>query len=163
MALTGTVRQAYRGYGVAAVVWAGWSAVWLGTDLRMDPATVGYGWLAIAAVGAVLGVTMVTMRYHDGYDLFREDRRTVRRFEDHSLSGTPLHIYVGGMGAWSVLTVAWLTGVVGTVGASVVGYGWFAIALYGLGLTVGLAVKHKQELVDAVDDVTPTGVATGSR
>ncbi|MGQ4554490.1 hypothetical protein [Halobellus sp. GM3] len=158
MALPNIVRQTYRGYGVAAVVWAGWSIAWAGTGLRMDPATIGYGWLAIAAVGAVLAGTMVTMRVHDDYQLFRTDRRHRKRFEAHSLGSTPLHLYVAGMGAWGVLTAAWVLGSVGSLSATIVAYGWFGIALYGAVLTVGLAVKHKQELRDAAVDVTPSAV-----
>ncbi|MFB6090214.1 MAG: hypothetical protein ABEJ97_04070 [Halobellus sp.] len=158
MALTRGVRQVYRGYGIAALVWAGWSLVWLGTDIRMEPSTIGYGWLTVAAVGLVLGVTMTGMRVHDDFQLFRtdENRRTLRRFDDHSLSGTPLHLYIGLLAVWSALTLAWVTGAVAAVGTTVVGYGWLAIALYGGVLTVGLAVQHKQRLADAVDDVAPT-------
>lgn len=162
MALTRSVRQVYRGYGIAAVVWAGWSFVWAGTDIGIAPSTIGYGWLTIAAVGLLLGATMIGMRVHDDYQLFRtaENRRHVHQFNDHTLSGTPLHLYVGLLAVWAALTLAWATGAFAGVGTAVVGYGWLAIALYGGVLTVGLAVEHKERLVDAVDDVAP--IATGS-
>ncbi|MFA1609915.1 hypothetical protein [Halobellus rubicundus] len=157
MGLARGVRQVYRGYGIAAVVWAGWSLVWIATDIRMDPATIGYGWLTIAAVGFVLGVTMTGMRVHGDFQLFRvaENRRHIRRFNDHSLSGAPLNLYAGLLAVWAVLTVAWVTGAITAVGTALIGYGWLAIALYGGVLTLGLAVEHKQQLLDAVDDVAP--------
>jgi len=153
MSLERVIRQAYRGYGVAAVVWAGWSVLWIGTDLRMDPSIVGYGWLAIAAFGALVGASMASMHLR-GDALFRTalKRRQFRRFEDSALTGAPLSGYVAGLVAWAALTGAWMAGV--GIDVAVVGYGWLAIALYGAGLTIALAVTHKRDLADAIDATT---------
>ncbi|MFA1609995.1 hypothetical protein [Halobellus rubicundus] len=152
MSLEGVIRQAYRGYGAAVIVWAGWSAVWLGTDLRMDPSVLGYGWLAIAAFGAVVGVSMASVHLR-GDGLFRTEpnRRRLARFDEHRLSGAPLYAYVAALVGWAVLTGAWTAGLVAGIDAALVGYGWIAIALYGVGLTIALAVTHKRDLADAVD------------
>jgi len=49
---------------------------------------------------------------------------------------------------WSLVFLGWATGVVG-VSATVVGYGWLAIAAYGTVLTVGLVVIHREKVLDA--------------
>lgn len=156
MVLTKTVRQAYRAYGVATVLWAGWSLAWVGTGIEMEPAVVGYGWLAIAVVGFVLVGSMAAMRVSAGHQLFRTQRSArIDRFDDHVLGNTLLPAYVVALAGWSVLTVEWWTVHLGIVGRTTVGYGWLLIALCGLGLTIGLASKHRDDLRDAADELTP--------
>jgi hypothetical protein len=129
----------------------------MGIGLDMSPTVVGYGWLLIAGVGAILMIVMGVTRFSSEYHLFKtqSNRKRISRFNSHLLSSTPLHLYVIALAAWSSLTVEWWVVNLGLVGRTAVAYGWFVIALYGLGLTVGLAVKHEDALIEELDDVTP--------
>jgi hypothetical protein len=160
MTLANIVRQGYRVYGLALLAWAGWSGLWIITGLNMDPSIVGYGWLTITVFGAILTVSMGVLWYMTDYTLFKKDRhqRRVSRFNNHMLSSTPLHVYVLVMIAWSLLTVEWWVLNLGLVERTVVGFGWLLIAVYGLALTLGLSVKHKDDIVETVDEVTPASV-----
>lgn len=157
MVIEKTIRQIYRLYGVGIVVWAGLSVAWIGVGLDLSPTVVGSGWLVIAAVGAVLAVGMGAVRFSSEYRLFKtqSNRERIQRFRSHLLSSAPLHLYVIALAAWSFLTVEWWVVNLGLVGRTIVAYGWFIIALYGLGLTVSLATKHEEALREDLDDVTP--------
>jgi hypothetical protein len=154
------VRQAYRLYAGALVLWAAWSGVWLVTDIGMDAATVGTGWLVVAAFGAIVGVALGLSRVSDEYRLFKTqtNRERVQRFRDHVFGGGFLGLYVVALAAWSFLTIEWVVVNLGIVGQTIVAYGWFLIALYGLGLAIGLSTKHSDAVVEEVDEVTPPAV-----
>ncbi|MFB6301215.1 MAG: hypothetical protein ABEH65_13255 [Halobacteriales archaeon] len=160
MALKYVIRQAYRLYGLGIILWAGWSAAWMGFGLDMSATTVGTGWFAIAAFGAVVAIAMGVMRVSSDYNLFKTDpnQTRIQRFNNHVLSSTPLHFYVIALAAWSFLTVEWWVVNLGLVGRTIVAYGWFLIALYGLGLTLSLAVKHDEAIVEELNEVTPSEI-----
>lgn len=151
------IRQAYRLYAVTLVIWAAWSGVWLGTGLNMPAQTVATGWLAVAVFGGVVLLAMGVGRFRDGYQLFKtqSNRERIRRFNNHNLGGVFLNLYVVALAAWSFLSIEWVTLNLGIVGYTVVGYGWAVIALYGVTLTIGLTVKHKDAVVEEVDSATP--------
>ncbi|MFB6148406.1 MAG: hypothetical protein ABEJ48_01965, partial [Halobacteriales archaeon] len=146
--------------GLGIILWAGWSAVWMGVGLDMAATTIAAGWFVIAAFGAIIAVTMAGMRISSEYDLFKTqpNQGRIQRFNNHVLSSTPLHFYVIAMAAWSFLTVEWWVINLGIVGRTLVAYGWFLIALYGLGLTISLAVKHDEAVVEELDEVTPSAI-----
>jgi hypothetical protein len=164
MPLSNVVRQGYRLYGLGTLVWAGWSAAWMGLGLNMSPTVIGSGWFAIAGLGALLAIGMGATNLSDEYQLFKTqtNRGRIRRFNSHLLSSAPLHLYAIALAAWSFLTVEWWVVNLGIVGQTVVAYGWFLIALYGLGLTIGLTVKHDEAVVEELDEVTPSEVELGS-
>ena len=156
MAYAHFVRQAYRLYAAALVLWAAWSGVWLVTDVGTTASAVGTGWLVVAAFGAMVGVALALTRVSDEYRLFktRTNRERIRRFRGHAFGGQFLGLYVVAIAAWSFLTVEWLVVNLGIVGRPIVAYGWFLVALYGLALAVGLTTKHGE----AVAEVTPSTV-----
>jgi hypothetical protein len=160
MAYAHFVRQAYRLYAAALVLWAAWSGVWLVTEIGMTASTVGTGWLVVAAFGAVVAVGLGLTRASDEYRLFktRSNRERIRRFRDHAFGGGFLGLYVVALAAWSFLTVEWVVINLGIVGRSIVAYGWFMIAVYGLALAVGLTTKHSEAVAEEVDAVTPPAV-----
>ena len=153
----GVVRQLYRVYGFGILVWASWSAIWMGFSIDMSPTVIGVGWLLIAVIGAILAVTMGVLRFSDEYRLFKtqSNRERIQRFRNHLLSSTPLHFYVIALAAWSFLTVEWWVINLDLVSRTIVAYGWFLIALYGLGLTISLTVKHDEAVKEELNDVTP--------
>ncbi len=160
MAYAHFVRQAYRLYAAALVLWAAWSGVWLVTDIGMTASAVGTGWFVVAAFGAIVGVALALTRVSDEYRLFETgtNRERVRRFRDHVFGGQFLGLYVVAIAAWSFLTVEWVVVDLGIVGRTIVAYGWFLVALYGLALTIGLTTKHGEAVVEEVDEVTPSAV-----
>lgn len=160
MAYAHFVRQAYRLYAAALVLWAAWSGVWLVTDIGMTASAVGTGWFVVAAFGAIVGVALALTRVSDEYRLFKTgtNRERVRRFRDHVFGGQFLGLYVVAIAAWSFLTLEWLVVDLGIVGRTIVGYGWFLVALYGLALAIGLTTKHSDAVAEEVDEVTPSTV-----
>ncbi|MGQ4557355.1 hypothetical protein [Halobellus sp. GM3] len=156
----GVVRQLYRVYGLGILVWAGWSAAWMGFGIDVSPTAIGTGWLAIAGIGAMLAIAMGILRFSDEYRLFKtqSNRERIRHFQNHFLSSTPLHLYVIALAAWSFLTVEWWAINLDLVSRTIVAYGWFLIALYGLGLTISLTVKHEEAVVKELDEVTPESI-----
>jgi hypothetical protein len=160
MAYAHFVRQAYRLYAAALVLWAAWSGLWLVTDIGMTATTVGTGWLVVAAFGAVVAVALGLTRISDEYRLFKTgtNRERIRRFQTHAFGGGFLGLYVVALAAWSFLTIEWIVVNLGLVGRTIVAYGWFLIALYGLALAVGLTTKHSDAVLEEVDEVTPTAV-----
>ena len=164
MAYAHFVRQAYRLYAGALALWAAWSGIWLATNIGMTASTVGTGWLVVAAFGALVGVALGVTRISDEYQLFKTqtNRERIRRFQDHALGGKFLGLYVVALAAWSFLTIEWIVVNLGIVGSSIVAYGWFMIALYGLALTIGLTTKHSEAVVEEVDKAAPSTVDIGS-
>lgn len=156
MVLSTVTRQGYRLYAIALVLWGAWSAVWLGAGLPMDPTLVGTGWLVLSGFGALLAIGMALLRFGSEETLFQGDRPPKRRFRDSVLSSSPLHGYVLMMVVWSAVTVEWWALNLDLFGRTVVGIGWLLIALYGAGLTLGLASNHSEVLVDATPDITAT-------
>lgn len=164
MGLEGVIRQGYRLYGIGILGWAGFSAVWIGLGLNVSPTVVGSGWLALAGVGVVLAVSMGAVRFSSEYSLFKtqSNRERIQRFNRHLLGSAPLHLYVIALAAWSFLTVEWWVVNLGIVGRTLVAYGWFVIALYGLGLAIGLTAKHDEAVLEEVDELTPEQLDVGS-
>lgn len=154
------VRQAYRLYAVTLVIWAAWSGIWLGTNLNIEANMIGMGWLAVAVFGVVVAIALGLTRIHDEVQLFKtqSNRDRIHRFNNHAFGGAFLNLYVIALAAWSFLTLEWVTLNLGLVGRTIVGGGWLIIALYGVALTIGLTVKHKEAVVEEVDNVTSTAL-----
>jgi len=157
MATTSYVRQGYRLYGLAVLVWAVWTGLWGGLDLGTPARTIGDGWLLIAAFGVVLTGALAASYVSGDGRLFRTQakRSQIDRYNDHVLSSTPLHVYMVALLGWSVLSLGWWTGSLSFVGRTAVGYGWLVVALYGLVLAVGLAVKHSSDIAEDVAESVP--------
>lgn len=139
------VRQGYRFYAAFVVVWAAFGVVWAVGPIDTSATTIGYGWLALAA----MGVPVVSGMYATRDDVFSGKTRAINRFNDHSLSGWPLGLYAAAILVWSVVFAAWMTGSL-ALDATVVAYGWYAIAAYGTVLTIGLISLHRERVVDAL-------------
>jgi len=157
MSLGNIVRQGYRVYGLAIVVWAVWSSIWWGVGLDVSSSTISYGWFAIAVFGGVLTVLLAGLWLSGEHQLFKtqSNRTRIQRFNSHVLSSRPLHLYMIALLGWSAISIEWWVVNLGIVGQTIVGYGWLLIALYGLALTVGLASKHSDELAEEIEDTTP--------
>lgn len=154
------LRQAYRLYAVTLVIWAVWSGIWLGTGITMPADILAMGWLGVAVFGVVVLIALSAGRVRDEYALFKtqSNRERIRRFNNHKFGGTFLNLYVVALAAWSFLSIEWVVLNLGLVTYTIVGYGWALIALYGVSLTIGLTVKHKEAVVEEVDNVTPRAI-----
>lgn len=144
------LRQAYRLYAAMLAIWGGWSLVWTFLPVDMATATIGYGWLVIAALGVPVTAGLVASRS----TLFDVSTLEAKRFEANSFSGAPLVAYAVALVVWSAVFAVWSTAGL-AVNATVVGYGWLAIAAYGAVLTIGLVSTHRAEVLAAVGVRTP--------
>ncbi|MUW15344.1 hypothetical protein GJ633_12330 [Halorubrum sp. CBA1125] len=143
------ITQCFRGYCAIAVIIAGFTALWALDVIDVAVPVVGYAWFAVAAVGTVVAVGMVSRTS----EVVEADATTdrVEQFEKSGLTGTPLNLYVGALAAWAAVSFGWVLGGMSAAGLDVVGYGWLAIAAYGVVLGVGIATNHSEDLATAVD------------
>lgn len=144
------VRQSYRLYAAVLVVWGAWSLAWALLPVDMAATTVGYGWLAIAAFGVPVTLGLALGRS----SLFSSSPSEIDRFATNAMSGAPLVAYATALVLWSGVMVAWSAGGL-AVPATVVGYGWLAIAAFGVAITVGLVSTHRVEVMAAIGIETP--------
>jgi hypothetical protein len=142
------VDQGFRVYSIALLVVAGFTGAWSLGAVDAAPLTLGVLWAGVAALGGIAAVVMALRKDRAvADDMSRERRRT---FETNPLTGTPLNVYLAGLAGWAAVTLAWLAAGLGTGFATVVGYGWVAVAAYGGVLTLGLVVTHSETVITAV-------------
>jgi hypothetical protein len=137
------------------VLAAGFTALWTLGVIDVAVPFVGYAWFAVAAVGTVVAVGMITKT--DEVVEPDADPERVENFEEATVTGRPFDLYIGALAMWAAVSFGWILSGMGAAGLTVVGYGWFAIAAYGAVVGVGIALNHKEDIVDAVD---PTETAT---
>lgn len=147
--------QCFRAYAVIGVLAAGFTALWTLGVIDVAVPFVGYAWFAVAAVGTVVAVGMITKT--DEVVEPDADPERVENFEEATVTGRPFDLYIGALAMWAAVSFGWILSGMGAAGLTVVGYGWFAIAAYGAVVGVGIALNHKEDIVDAVD---PTETAT---
>jgi hypothetical protein len=70
----------------------------------------------------------------------------------------PLQLFVIALAAWSFFTAEWWAIDLGLGSRTIGAYGWLLIALYGLGLTISLTVKHDEAVIEELDEVTPNSI-----
>lgn len=141
-------RQAYRMYAVAVAILGAWTYLWTTNAVSMSTTNLGYSWLGVAAIGAVLAGSLTVGRP----DIFNKREKRIKEFERGSLTGTPLNLYIAALGVMAIVSAAALSGLV-VVDATLLGGGWAATALYGGVITVGMASRHSEAIKAAV---TPT-------
>ena len=143
------ITQLFRGYSALAVIVAGFTALWALGIINVSIPIVGYAWFAVAGVGTIVTVGMVTRQS----DVIEPDASTarVKKFEESSVTETPLNIYVGALAAWAAVSFGWVLGGMSAAGLEVIGYGWLAIAGYGGVLGVGLARNHSDDIAVAAN------------
>lgn len=141
--------QCFRAYAVIGVLAAGFTALWTLGVIDVAVPFVGYAWLAVAAVGTVIAVGMITKKETVIEPDAAEER--LDDFEDATVTGRPFDLYIGALAMWAAVSFGWVLGGMGTAGLTVVGYGWFAIAAYGLVVGLGIALNHKEDVADAID------------
>lgn len=141
--------QSFRAYGALAVIVAGFTALWALGVIDVAHPIVGYAWFAVAAVGTVVAVGMAVRPE----EVIEPDATTeqVEKFEESSLTGTPLHLYVGSLAMWAAVSFGWVLGGMSSAGLAIVGYGWLAIAVYGAVVGIGIASNHSEDVTTALD------------
>lgn len=144
------LRQGYRLYGAALILWAAFTTVWSTPFLQLPTTTIGYGWITIAAAGIPLALGLYVTRA----DVFTGKPRTINRFNNHSLSGWPLGLYCAALVVWSGVFAGWLLGLT-ALSPTIVASGWFVIAGYGALLTIGLVTLHRDKVLEAAHIRTP--------
>jgi hypothetical protein len=140
--------QSFRAYVVISVLAAGFTALWTMGLINVTIPFVGYAWFAVAAIGAVIVVGMIADK--EGVLVANADADQVDRFSEATITGRPFEGYIAALAIWAAVSFGWILGGMGAAGLAVVGYGWLAIAGYGAVVGVGIAVNHKDDLVDAV-------------
>jgi hypothetical protein len=141
--------QCFRAYAVIGVLAAGFTALWTLGVIDVAVPFVGYAWLGVAAVGTVVAVGMITKKETVIEPDAAEER--IDDFEDATVTGRPFDLYIGALAMWAAVSFGWVLGGMGAAGLTVVGYGWFAIAAYGLVVGLGIALNHKEDVADAID------------
>jgi hypothetical protein len=141
--------QCFRAYAVIDVLAAGFTALWTLGVIDVAVPFVGYAWLGVAAVGTVIAVGMITKKE----TVIEPDAAAERidDFEDATVTGRPFDLYIGALAMWAAVSFGWVLSGMGTAGLTVVGYGWFAIAAYGVVVGLGIALNHKEDVADAID------------
>lgn len=140
--------QCFRGYAAIAVVVAGFTALWALGVINVAIPLVGYAWFAVAVVGTIVAVGMTT-KEEDVIHPDTTDER-IKEFEEATVTGRPFELYIGALAGWAAVSFGWVLGGMSTAGLTVVGYGWFAIAAYGLVVGVGIAMNHKEAIATVV-------------
>ncbi len=143
------ITQCFRGYAALAAVVAGFTALWALGVINIAVPLVGYAWFAVAAVGTVVAVGMATQK-EDVIEPDAADKR-IETFEEATITGRPFDLYIGALAAWAAVSFGWVLGGMSTAGLTVVGYGWLAIAVYGLVVGVSIALTHKEDVATVVD------------
>jgi hypothetical protein len=144
-----TLTRFFRGYAAIAVIVAGFTALWALGVIDVAIPLVGYAWFAVAAVGTVVAVGM-TVKNEEVIETDAAEER-ISEFEKAMVTGRPFEFYIGALAAWAAVSFGWVLGGMSAAGLTVVGYGWLAIAAYGLVVGLGIIMNHKEELSTVVD------------
>lgn len=147
--MRGALTQLFRSYAALAVAVAGFTALWAIGVVDVSMPLVGYAWLAVAAVGGVVALGMVT-KQEEALEADASDER-IEQFEESSLTGWPLEGYVASLALWAAVSFGWILGGQSPDGLLVVGYGWLAIAVYGLLVGIGIVNNHRKAVAKAID------------
>ncbi len=147
--MAGIFRQCFRGYAAIGVIAAGFTAAWAMGIVDVAIPLVGYAWFAVAAVGTVIAVGMVTKKEAVIEPNAADER--IDTFEESTVTGRPFELYIGALAAWAAVSFGWVLGGMSAAGLTVVGYGWLAIAAYGVIVGIGIALNHRNDVATAVD------------
>jgi hypothetical protein len=141
--------QCFRGYAAIAVVAAGFTALWALGVIDVAIPIVGYAWFVVAAAGTVIAVGMITK----DEEVIEPDatQKRLDRFENATVTGRPLDMYIGSLAMWAAVSFGWVLGGMSADGLAIVGYGWLAIAAYGVVVGIGIAMNHSEDVATAVD------------
>lgn len=141
--------QCFRGYATIAVVVAGFTALWALGVVSVAVPIVGYAWFVVAAAGTVIAVGMTAK----GDEVIEPDATQQRldRFENATVTGRPLDLYIGSLAMWAAVSFGWVLGGMSAAGLTIIGYGWLAIAAYGVIVGVGIAMNHREDVTTVID------------
>lgn len=141
--------QCFRGYAAIAVVVAGFTALWALGIVEVSLPIVGYAWFAVAAAGTLVAIGMAS-RSEEVIELDSAEER-IKAFEDATVTGRPFEGYLVALAMWAAVSFGWVLGGMSAAGLTVVGYGWLAIAAYGVVVGVGIVLNHTDDVKTAVD------------
>ncbi|WP_434522849.1 hypothetical protein [Halorubrum sp. AS12] len=128
---------------------AGLTALWALDVLAVPIPLVGYGWIGVAVVGAVVATGMYTAP-EEVIEPDATDER-IESFEESTLTGRPLELYISALVLWAAVSFGWVLGGMSAAGLTLIGYGWLAIAFYGAVVGIGLMATHSDDIATAVD------------
>ncbi|MFB6211321.1 MAG: hypothetical protein ABEI76_07275 [Halobacteriales archaeon] len=148
------VRQGFRLYGIALVIVAVWTGVWSTTGLEASIQALGSAWIGLGVLGIALLVGVLETRRQ----AFTIDEQRREQFTTNTLTGTPLHLYIGGLLAWSLVSMSWVALDTAALSATVIAGGWFVVAAFGGVLTLGLCVAHTDALLDSIPSSSVSGI-----
>lgn len=141
--------QCFRGYAAVAVVVAGFTALWALGIIEIALPIVGYAWFAVAAAGVFVSVG-ITAKNDEVIEPDAAEER-VETFEDATVTGRPFEGYILALAVWAAVSFGWVLGGMSAAGLDVVGYGWLAIAAYGVVVGLGIARNHSEDVATAAD------------
>lgn len=153
--------QCFRGYAAVGALGAVLTALLAFGVVDISLSALGYGWLGVAALGAVVGLGILTNK-----ETVLEADTSFQRletFEETVFTGRPLDAYIVALGAWAAVSVGWVLGGMSTSGLTVVGYGWLSIAAYGAFVGIGIVLNHREDVRTAIDPTDTLETGGGSR
>lgn len=146
------VRQGFRLYVLLLAIWGVWTIAWATNSVRMAPMAVAGGWLTIAGVGVLLIIGLLVTK-NEAFGIENPaQRKRHERFTATWFNRPLLNLYAIVLIAWSGPTLLWWSTRGGILDATVVGMGWYAIAVIGAIVTIGLVVTTLETPIDLVSD-----------
>lgn len=143
------VTQTFRAYSALAITVAGFTALWALDIITVGIPMVGYAWFAVAGLGTIVAVGMGARPEETIEPDATPDR--IETFEDSTTTGRPLELYLGALAMWAAVSFGWVLGGMSTAGLDIVGYGWLAIAAYGVIVGIGIVRNHSEDVATAVN------------
>ena len=149
MGIVSVIEGCFRAYAAAAVGASVLTVAVVFDVVQLAPSALAAVWIAIAALGGVTAVGMTTNKRDTCAKNVTDGQ--MKRFTACWFTGWPLNAYLIAVMIWAGVSFGWVLG--GASGATflVVGYGWLAIAAYGVVLLVGLLAAHSEDVAAAVD------------
>lgn len=143
------VTQTFRAYSALAIVVAGFTALWALDIITVGIPIVGYAWFAVAGVGTIVAVGMGARPEETIEPDAKLDR--IETFEESTATGRPLELYLGALAMWAAVSFGWILGGMSTAGLDIVGYGWLAIAAYGIIVGIGIVRNYSEDVATAAN------------
>ena len=153
MGMISVIEGCFRAYAVAAVGASVLTVLVVLGLVELSPTALAAVWIGIAALGGVTAVGMTTNKRETCANNLSEGQE--RRFTRCWFTGWPLNVYLIAVMIWAGVSFGWVLGGTSASTFHIVGYGWLAVAAYGVVLLIGLLVSHSEDVASAVDFTDP--------
>jgi hypothetical protein len=149
MSTKATFDLGLRAYGLGVGILGIFTVLLAFGYVTISTTLFGGVWLGAAALGGALVLGLTVNRDQ----VIETDRSQARcqRWEKCMFTGWLLNIYLIAAAIWCGVSFGWYVGGQSVSGLPVVGYGWFAVAIYGAVVAAGIIATHSEYVAEAVD------------